>query len=476
MTHAAETQSPEHLAWLHEHAEVTRPHAAGTLADARINCSPQSLQGPELARFWVETNGARDEFTSFRTNLGDILDKEGSPKVLIHGHYGCGKSTELNKFIAGLRPQWLAVLLRAGDYIQTSGNEAADVLLAVCIRIIEVAQEKTLRIDDKLLGAVIRFFDETTETRTDSRTSTLGLEGGVDASEGLWGRLLGLKLELIAALKFDSRTEQSTVHRVRKRKGELCLAVNALGIAVEKAWQTQAKDPQARLLLVIEDLDKLGLADARQIFVHDGRILSEVALRAVYTIPVFTFHSADAGAIRGHFKDSLPLPMIKVFGPQGDRCAAGWDVLADIVRARVAPAVLPSDALVRLIERTGGVLRDLFEAIQIAALFNTVRADQVIGRAAIDQALDRMITRLGLQIAYPPEDKRDPKPLQEKLAAIAQGQATGRTITAQPDPDIQLLLMSGALLEYNGEGWLGVHPLARQYLQKLGLDVGPLPA
>ena len=34
------------------------------------------------------------------------------------------------------------------------------------------------------------------------------------------------------------------------------------------------------------------------------------------------------------------------------------------------------------------------------------------------------------------------------------------------------LLMSGALIEYNGDRWLGVHPLARDYLTELGLDVG----
>ncbi|MEY2880658.1 MAG: hypothetical protein RLZZ15_3038 [Verrucomicrobiota bacterium] len=446
--------------------------AATTLDAARINCSPKPLSGQDLADFWVETDHARDAFTDFRSNLKSILAEDSSQKVLVHGHRGCGKSTELNKFITELGPEWLVVALNAGDFLPTSGNEAADVLLAACTRIIEVAKEKELPVNEKALAPVAAYFAETTRTDTESRESKLETEAGADVSDGILGKLIGLKAKLVAALKFGSRTEQSTVHHVRRRKGELCAAVNALGIAVETAWQEKTGDRGARLLLVIEELDKLGLTDARQIFVHDGRILSEVGFRAVYTIPVFTFHSADAGAIRSYFEHDLALPMIKVFDATGKPCVEGRAVLTKIVRERVAASVLPDDALGRLIERTGGVLRDIFDAIQTAAQFNTVRKSGRIDPAAIGQALDRMVTNIGLQIAYPPDEKKEPKPLQEKLAAIAKAQAQGRTNRAQPDPDIQLLLMSGALLEYNGTGWLGVHPLARDYLKSLEFDVG----
>jgi hypothetical protein len=449
---------------------MTQP--AKTLDEARKNCSPQPLSDGGIRDFWVETEQARDELTNFRDCLSSILQDEVVQKVLVHGHRGCGKSTEINKFIDGLGSQWLVVSLKSGDFLQVSGNEAADVLLAACTRLIEVAKEKELAVNEAALKPVVAFFDQTTVTETESRDSSLVTEAGVDASDGFLGKLIGLKLKLVAALKFGSRTDQSTVHRIRQRKGELSAAVNALGFAVEQAWRLKEENPAARLLLVIEDLDKLGLADARQIFIHDPRILSEVKLRAIYTIPVFTFHSADAGAIRSYFEHDLPLPMIKVNDASGQPCQQGRAVLRQIVRKRVDAAVLPDDALERLIERTGGVLRDIFDAIQTAVHFTPVKNSKVIDLMAIDQALDRMVTNIGLQIAYPPEKNQDPKALLDKLAAIAQEQAAGRTTTSKSDPDIQLLLMSGALIEYNGDRWLGVHPLARQYLQDLHYDVG----
>lgn len=448
------------------------PHAAQTLDTARKNCSPKPLLGAGITDFWVETADARDSLTSFRDSLKSVLDEDTPHKVLVHGHRGCGKSTEINKFLATLDSHWLPVSLNAGDYLPTSGNEAADVLLAACTKIMEVAEREELSLNDKSMEGVWKFFDQTTETKTGTRDATVKAEGGVKVSESFLGKLFGLKADLVSALKFGSRTEESTVHQIRRRKGELCAAVNALGNAAEIAWREKSNNPNARILLVIEELDKLGLADARQIFVHDGRILSEVAIRAIYTIPVFTFHSADAGAIRSHFEHDFALPMIKVFDRTCQPCTEGRSVLTAIVRKRVLPSVLPDDALAVLIEKTGGVLRDIFDAIQTAAQFNTVRKTGIIDSVSIGQALDRMVNLIGLQIAYPPEEKKEPAPLQIKLAAIAKAQAAGKTTSAQPDPDIQLLLMSGALLEYNGQGWLGVHPLARQYLKALGYDVG----
>ena len=118
-----------------------------------------------------------------------------------------------------------------------------------------------------------------------------------------------------------------------------------------------------------------------------------------------------------------------------------------------------------LIERTGGVLRDIFQAIQVALTFRTVKATGIVGKDEINLALDRMV-RHRAWIAYPLE------------ATKARLRCKGNSLRSQrsrmqgsrpfpPDRDIQILLMSGALIERNGIGWLGVHPLARDYLRAI---------
>jgi hypothetical protein len=445
---------------------------AKTLAEAQINCSPKPLTDGGIDDFWVETAAARDELTSFRGNLLNIIKRDVPQRVLVYGHRGCGKSTELNKLISDLGPEWLPISLVAGDFLPVSGNQAADVLLAACTRIIDIAKEKELDLNEAALDPVVAFFNETTTTQLGTREGSLEVGAGINTASSLLDKLVGLSAKFTSALKFGSRTDTSTVTRIRQRKGELMAAVNALGIATEQAWRAKTGNPDAKVLLVIEDLDKLGLADSRQIFVNDGRLLGSVSLRAIYTVPVFTFHSPDASAIRAYFDHAIGLPMIKTHTSHGEPCGEGRATLRTIIRKRVDANVLPDAAMNLLIERTGGVLRDIFDAIQSCADFTPVQKSKVMDKDSIKTALDRMVATMGLQIGYPPEERKAPKPLQERLASIAKAQSEGKEVTTEPDPDLQYLLMSGALIEYNGDRWLGVHPLARDYLTELGLDVG----
>ncbi|MBE2282880.1 MAG: hypothetical protein IAE77_05405 [Prosthecobacter sp.] len=447
-------------------------HPAKTLSEATVNCSPRPLTNGAIADFWVETSEARDHLTCFRINVRNILEQPVAQRILVFGHRGCGKSTELNKVISELGPEWLPVTLVAGDYLPVSGNQAADVLLAACTRMIEVSRDNGLSLSEAALEPVVEFFNETTSTQHETRSSDLEVGAGINTSSSLLDKLIGLSAKFTSALKFGSRTDTSTVSKVRQRKGELMASVNALAVSMEQAWRTKTEKSNAKVLLIIEDLDKLGLADARHIFVNDGRLLGDIAVRAIYTVPVFTFHSPEASSIKSYFDHTIGLPMIKTYTRHGKPCEEGRTILRTIIRRRVAEDVLPKDAMELLIERTGGVLRDIFDAIQSCAQFLPVQKSKVIDKESIKAALNRMVATIGLQIGYPPEEKKSPKPLQQRLADIARAQAAGREVATEPDPDLQYLLMSGALIEYNGDRWLGVHPLAKDYLRELGLDAG----
>jgi hypothetical protein len=445
----------------------TNPPAT-TLDQVRKNCTLQPLEGVLLHDFWVETEDARDHLKHFRRDLREILDSHEVQRVLVHGHHGCGKSTEINKVISELGPHWLIASLNVVDALPVSGNQAADVLLAACMRIVEVAKDHDLDLNEGTLQPIVAFFDKTTKTSTESHAAGLDIEAGADASETFLGKLFGLKAKLVSDLKFGSRSEESTVHHVRQNKGQLRDYVNALGLAVELAWQEKCGE-SGRVLLIIENLDKLGLDDAHSIFVKDGPLLSSINLRTICTLPVFTYYSAEASVIQTCFPQRLSVPMIKVDEPDGSPCVEGRDVLGKIVRARVSASLLPDDALKSLLEGSGGVLRDIFTAIILASTFTTVRASKVIDKSAIESALSRMVSDIGLRICYPHESDKDPQPLIELLGRIAAQQQAKLPVPVRTNPDIQILLKSGALLEYNSERWLGVHPLALRYLKKLRL-------
>jgi hypothetical protein len=58
--------------------------------------------------------------------------------------------------------------------------------------------------------------------------------------------------------------------------------------------------------------------------------------------------------------------------------------------------------------------------------------------------------------------------LYKRLADYAIRQLDGKTNPPEVDAINQILLRSCALVEYNGEGWYGVHPLVIDNLRQLG--------
>ncbi len=55
-----------------------------------------------------------------------------------------------------------------------------------------------------------------------------------------------------------------------------------------------------------------------------------------------------------------------------------------------------------------------------------------------------------------------------RLEEYGKKQLEGKKNPPKADPINQLLLKSCALVEYNGQGWLGVHPLVIDNLRELG--------
>jgi energy-coupling factor transporter ATP-binding protein EcfA2 len=423
---------------------------ATTLEEVRSNCSPKPLsKRVELSAFFQESDAGRDERTSLREHLKEKFENsQNEQRVLVYGHRGCGKSTELNRLKEQLGPNWFIVGFSIQEYLPPVGLKTEDILLAIAAAIFDRAKKEQppLEVENRFLKNVVEFFSDVTTTESTGRDTNLNVSAGAGAKDGgFWSELLGFHANLKSELSVGSRSHTSLISKVRRRPSELVVALDSLIAAVHGALEKIGR----KLLIIVEDLDKIGLTDAHDIFVRNA-LLAKPAANLIYTIPLFTLYSSEADIIRAQFDEMLPFPMLKVIDLQGAK-APGYDIVGLIVRKRVDPSVLDDSALDLLIRGTGGVLRNVFEALQVVGGFRNLK-DGKIRREDIRAALDRMSTEIGVQIGHPLDEK---------------GQRN--------DPLHEILLKSGALIQYNGQQWLGVHPLARKYLTDLGLEVGPDP-
>ena len=456
---------------------------AKNLSEIADNCTPNPLEDEELNSFFVETDAARDEKSHLRQRLIGIFNKDDRPKrVLVYGHRGCGKSTELNRFKKEVGDKWFIVDFSIKDYLPPVGIKAEDVLLAMSIAVVDKLECKhaeagneaqKIEIDGAYLKRIHSFFQELTVTQTDLRDAklTVGAEAGVGGNV-LWDLIIKLKAKVSADLTVGSKKEASSVYKIRKQPGDLIIAVNGLIRAVEESLKQAGK----KLLLIVEDLDKLQLAEAEDIFVRNNLLLSKLNTNIIYTIPIFTFHTDNADAIRAQFDGEYPLQMIKVFNRDGT-IAVGYEKVKELILKRVEKSMLDDDALDLLIRSTGGVLRHVFEALQEVSSYSNIR-DNHVRLKNIRDALNKIRSDLGVMIGWPRDkdgNQKKPDDLYDTLLDAAKKQAAKEDYPPKNDPCIHVLLRACALIEYNGERWLGVHPLAWEYLRAVGKQPGKSP-
>ena len=183
------------------------------------NCSPRPLREKrEINDLFTETGIARDEQTDFRQNLLDILGSSAQT-ILVHGHRGCGST--INKLVEGIDPRWLVVRVQSSDYLQSAGNEAADILLASSICLLETAKANKLSLDDSVATAVLGYFAETTKTETTDKEAGVEAGAGFNAAGGLLGQLFGITAKLESSLKYGAVQKKAPWFSSAAGKGSL---------------------------------------------------------------------------------------------------------------------------------------------------------------------------------------------------------------------------------------------------------------
>jgi len=423
-----------------------------------------ALERHELQDFFVETTAGRDPERGLRHLLQMKLEDEpsGELKLLVYGHGGCGKSTELVKLTEEISDSFFCVPFSVQDEMNLIDIRAEDIVLIMMEQLVSCAEKGGLEVKEADLQPIYDFFVETTKTEVDGRESAIGATGNAGVGTGFLSSIVKLLVELKSEIKLSSNQSETRVEKVRKRPGELLAHARILVNSV-----TNALPEGQRLLMIVEDLDKLDIASARKVFIENASLLAEAPGNIIYTIPIFTFHSNDAGILRQKFSADIALPMIKPIGMDFQR-AEGFEIIREILHRRVDPSAIEEDAVDLLIEKTGGVLQHAFEVLHTAASMNS--ATVPLKKEHIDFGLQRKRNEFWSEIALPrpaPEDVTE-EDLYDRLVEYARKQLAGEKNQPVTNEINQILLRSCALVEYNTQRWLGVHPLVIDNLRELG--------
>ena len=443
---------------------------ASTIEAIKMAVAPDPLELGEVDKFFEETSDARDPHLVRRDEIFELFQPEDNVKVLLIGHAGAGKSTELIKFQKEHGDRFVFVSFSLIKEAQLS-LASIDVLLVLIVESLVRTLHESFRVslNEETLKAIYNWFAKSFDIEEKDLQYTGQIGASANTQDTFWGKLLGVG----GFIKADIRTGAQTLHKTMKKEERRLseLACNC-GLLIKEAQIAIRKELKKELVLIIEDLDKVPLAAADEIFVANPAPLVDLPCKIIYTAPIWLLYSPRASTLDAFFK-KVKLPMIKVRESNGAECKEGREVIKKLIGKRFDISTLIEEKALELaIDKTGGVLRHIFEVLYRAAAV----ANQAVRRGArpekkiiegdvrygLDQWRMELVSRigtLGLPEAF-------------KGITVADMYARLRELANCPrrldsDPINILLLQAHAVIEYNGEGWHCIHPLIAEHLESM---------
>ncbi len=453
---------------------------ATTIKEIRKYCTPKPLTQQDLKDFYIDTNDARNPEEDIFSILKNLVTAEEENRILFCGHKGCGKSTELNNLKNKLRDEMFCISFSLEQVTNTTTVTVEELLLIIAEITLKKVKEDKIDINKNSLKDIENSFEKIYEYFADKKETTenkkeIGCEANAELNAstdailaGLIKTILGLKVKAQIEGKILKTKSSSVIieRQLIKRQSDLMSNVNELIEEVKKALPSNQ-----RLLIIVEDLDKLNIAVARDIFIQNCEFL-KINASVIYTIPIFLFYAPDAQACINNFDAYISLPMIKIKNIDGKNNNEGYQTIQKIIYARLDKKLIDDDALDMLIKKTGGVLRHCFEALQRASMANSALKKKKLGTQQIEYGLNRLFNVIWKQVTPPYEPLTSGvikiEELHKRLSDYYKMEENKKAVKPAPDTINQILLMSSALIEYiNGKERVIVHPILEEAIKEL---------
>lgn len=403
----------------------------------------------EFEQFFVETYDARG--TDIVKVMSYSLEYSRNPfmKILFMGHRGSGKSTELSILKKEIQNQFEVISFFIQEEVDTENMTYIDFIFAIMSRLVKFVDEKRqtgeLTLDEKDIDGLYQYWYSEKileETKYDQK----------EAEAGFAAKLSFLKSIVVSGggiLKTGSESKVSMRRKIEPKVGYLVELVNQIIDKVNRQMQNKG------LLFIIEDLDKISIDTAENLFIRHRKSWLSLNTRLILTFPIFMAYNSQYNMIKEEIDYFCMLSMLKVRNQDKSCNAQGIDVMKEIVHKRAEAGLFAEDALELLIMKSGGALRDLFQMIRDAS-FEALMAgrDKIIIQDA-EMAYRKLKSEYERQIRT-----------ETDVVKLVEIYDNPRLLTT--DDTVMELLLKGLVLEYNGERWCGVHPAVEDFLIEKG--------
>ena len=337
------------------------------------------------------------------------------------------------------------------DMVELSDVNHVNILYSVAIRMMQRAQKESVEIPEQTEEKLVKWF-----TQTKSEVYTKQIQEKISIGANLFEFFTG-KLQTEKAFREEVKeTFENSI-------SDLARQIDAIATEIQLATKQ-------RVLVVIDDLDKLDLPLVRAIFQDNINSLYLPNIQIVFTIPIAVIRETDLVATIETYSQIIRLPVTKFFHQEDSHrqgaapIEENVETLARILRKRIPEELIEPEIVREMVLTSGGVLREMVRLGQeccreclLTLDMEPEKADVKIDAAILQEAAKNLRIQFARTLG---------SNLLELLVKTYEN-------FAPPDAtseDFLELLHGLYVLEYeNDELWYDLHPLIQDLMRRKGL-------
>ena len=399
-----------------------------------------------------------EEIEKFRVTYGqrtlarlqdEILAAGDGGKLIFTGHRGCGKSTLLAQLPRLLREDDLFVaFFSIADMVEMSDVNHVNILYSIALKLLSQATKQRIPIAEGTKDALLNWFKQT-KSRTYSEQLSQAMSAGVNIFDFFTGKL---QKEGVFREEIKETYERSV--------SDLSRQIELIAAAIFSATKR-------KVVVIIDDLDKLDLPVVKAIFQDNVNALFSPSIRVVFTIPISVIREPQIYGVLATRCNVILLPVMKFFpkemAHEGNSTPIESNVtmLEAVLKKRIPEHLIEPQIIREIVLLSGGVLRELVRLCRECCreCLLTLRLEPDTADVKItDAILTEAVKSLRNQYARPIGTNR-----------YTLLQTTYKNFTPpNVESDEFLELLHGLyVLEYeNDDLWYDLHPLVADILRR----------
>jgi hypothetical protein len=370
--------------------------------------------------------------------MNDVVNTNGSAKVLFSGHRGSGKTTELYNLKEKLEEKGFnVVFVAAVKEMNVADLYYTDLLLALVKKSMELFSSETSKFERK--------------QRKNLEENMMQLAGEL-VKEDITEKKRGITLKLFADwIEAFFGREKTTRETIRLKADSLVHEIIKTFNSMITSYETAIGK---KVVIIVDDLEKVtDEGRMTDVLLKYGNIIRDLSCHIVLTVPSSLLYSGSARLVSMTYGYIHFLPPFRVRNKDGSKNSNQLKFMREIIMRRISSRLLNGNLLDDMAMRSGGLVTDYFRMMKVSLnkAFSS-NLEKVDSRSA-DEAFIGLVSEYGRLVSYNSYN------FLKEINEAKDG---------EKNELFRSLLFYLIVLEYieDGDNWYDIHPAVEQFLRK----------